>query len=268
MGGFWTYGNSISGAPIDYPAIFGANYYDHWRPWNAASLTITSPPLVDAIASLTGSGRSFSTSVATSRPTLLLDGAIGKNVLDFDGVNEFLRVLSSSTDYNFLHDGSGGCVVVVAKPDTSATGIVLRNFSGSTDVGFSEVVISNSYNTAVARGVSGAFTLVNNSGSGAASGSYFSKVSVYDADNGTAADRSEVYLSGGVAIKNNVLTNAPSVTNATSNLTMGVLPPLNISFPFDGKIAEVIIINTIPTPTQLAAVQARLEYDYTTFPIT
>jgi len=261
----------------DYSAIFGANYYDHWRAWDAGSLTLTGS-LVDSAASLTGSGRSMD-SPGSGRPTLNADSIIGKNAFQFDGVNEFMQVASSTTDYNFLHNGAGGCVIIVGyiddvNPDNAQVFLDNHNLT-TAETGFDIVFddrSSSSRNNRVINRVSksvGGQTPINNLSSDNVllTQQYNNSTHIFDADNATAADRSVIVVNGGSEIKNNTNTFTPVLTSASNNLTLG-RRTTTTDFHLKGSIAEVIIIDTIPTPTQLAQVQARLEFDYSTFPIT
>lgn len=259
--------NSLN-IPLTWDEIFNGVSYDRWNFNNSSSLTL-SGSLIDQIRSSKNVGRNFNSS-GTNRPTLVFDSTLSRNVARFDGVSDYMN-LASLTAFNFLHDGTGGIVIVVMKQDsgTGNTGIILRNFYLTSEAGFQEVTVESTgnYNSVVARGVTSTFAVSNATGSGLTSGSWNSKVGVYDADNGTAADRSEVYLNNGSAVKNNVLTNSVSTASSGQFLTMGILPPFFVSFPYDGDIAEIIIAETLPSGTMLADIQARLEEDYGTFPI-
>lgn len=260
---FTYYQMAIGSIPIDYDAIFGDNYYDHWRAWDAGSLTLTGA-LVDQADSLTGSGRNLVSS-GGARPTLVNVSKISRKAFDFDGISEYMEVLSSTADYNFLHDTSGGCVIIVYSNlvTPAIQGTLLANGFG--DIGF-RIIQSNSnvVNTVVRNAV--ANIAVNVTTETTTNGEYNSFVNVHDINNATLLDRIES-VTNGVSGKFNTSSGTPTLADAANNLTVGKRAT-SADFYFNGTIAEIIIADTIPTPTQLAQVQARLEFDYSTFPIT
>jgi len=245
----------------DYDVIFGANYFDHWDFNNAGSLTLTGT-LIDEARSLTGSGRDFFSS-GTQRPSIITDATIGRNVAEFDGVSENMFVFGSGTSYDFLHNGDGGCVIVVYKSNTTPaiqSQLVTNSFG---DIGFRIQHVGNI--NSVVRNAS-TNIIVNATTESTPNGDYASSVTVLDAGNATLVDRAE-QVTNGVSAKNNTTSGTPTLLQASNDLRIARRANAG-SFYLDGTISEVIIADTIPTPTQLAQVQARLEFDYGTFPIT
>ena len=267
----------LSPIPEDYDVIFGANYYDHWRAWDAGSLTLTGS-LVDSAASLTGSGREMLSS-GINRPSLITDVTLGKNVFSFDGVSERMSVPSSNGLYNFLHNGIGGVVISVFRVEDVNPDLLYclldNNNIATASVGVSllfddrsSISRNNTYREFIVRGVNASFTsLVQSANDYIETQKYISLVSTFDADNATLADRSNIYVNDGLVLNNNSSSGAASIANASFNLTMGSAAGGSLSAKIN--LAEVIIADTVPTPTQLSQIQARLIYDYgTTFPIT
>jgi len=251
----------VEGA-LTWSGVFGANYFDHWRFWDGGSLTLTGS-LIDQADSLTGSGRDlFATGII--RPTLTADATLGKNVADFDGVSEYMRVFGSTGEYNFLHDGSGGCVIVIYTSYTTPaiqSQLVANSFG---NIGFRiqhspAGTINSVVRNASANIVSNLATEITTNGE------YNSSVTTFDVGNATLADRLE-QVTNSVSEKNNSTSGTPTAANAANNLTIGRRSNAS-SFYLDGSIAEVIILDTIPTPSQLADIQTILSQDYGSFPI-
>jgi hypothetical protein len=273
-------GNGGVGAapPADFATIFGANYLFDWNPDVSASLSVTGSA-VDSIASVGLNTAAFTQSGA-ARPQLVANQINGKPVIRFDGATSFMEIAASTALFNFLHNATGGTVIIVSKVNVanSEVGMTFINNNGgaSANVGYTifyddrstvsrQDVIANQ----ISRGVLGAgnFTASNISAN-----DYFdtlqfnSLIGISDPANATAADRSSLILNGAAAVKNNVLTNAPSSANATDNMTLGRSSSTASAF-LNGDIARIIIVDAKATPTQQAQVAARLAYEYGTFPI-
>ena len=261
---------------LTWSGIFGANYYDHWRAWDAGSLTLTGA-LVDSAASLSGSGRAMLSS-GINRPSLITDATLGKNVFSFDGVSERMAVLASNGLYNFLHNGVGGVVISVFRVEDVNPDILYclldNNNISTSSVGVSllfddrsSLSRNNTYREFIVGGTGSFTSLIQSANGYIETQKYISLVSTFDADNATLADRSNIYVNDGLVLNNNSSSGAASIANASFSLTMGSAAGGSLSAKIN--LAEVIIANTIPTPTQLSQIQARLAYDYgTTFPIT
>lgn len=248
--------------------IFGANYYDDWD-FNDLTTISESSGLIDSIDSKTGSGRNF-TSSGANRPSLIYDSTnLNKYIADFDGVSEFMSIASSTGDYNFLHDGSGGTMIVVLKNDnisTSSQQRILMNIGTKADTG----IIFSTRNTGVI------LTQVFNGGGSNVvidnqvpftDSVYHSIVAYMDSDNATPSDRSGIDIDNSGYAKNNTDNYSPAPTgDATYDLHLGIQPNF-LALEFNGKIARVIIIDTIPTSQQLSDLQYYLTSYYGTFPI-
>ena len=263
MGKRFTYYNAGVLAATTWAGQFGTDYYDHWRAWDAASLTTTGV-LIDAALSLTGSGRSI-IGTAGSRPTLTNDPIIGKNCFGFDGTSDFMQVLGSTGMYNFLHDGSGGTVIVVFKPITkpSVVGIIVN-----TGFGYPQIGSRVQYNsTRAIEGVSSNGTsniYVNTTVPTYPLNQFHSMISTYDVAQPVAANRGSIIVDNGTPSTNNSTSGTPSVLNAVGNFTIG--RSTLASFYLNANVAEIIIIKRVLTPTDIIAVNTILTNDYGTFP--
>lgn len=256
----------IAPIPDDFATILGANYYEDWDFNDAGSLSLTGS-LIDSITSSGLNGGVFSSSLG-ARPTMFTDATLGKDIAIFDGVSDYMEVLGSAANYNFLHDGSGGCIITVLQQRVSPASIatILSNGFGGGNVGFRSEISSLNIDRALASNAAG-LIYFNPPSTAITNLTYNSNVKTFDVGNATAADKGNVILNGTDNL-NNVNTGAPSVANADDNLLMGVQASfLRTGFFLDGRIARVIIADVLPTPTQLTQIQARLNYEYGTFPI-
>ena len=255
--------------------IFGANLYDWWDFPDLATQSITGG-LIDSITSK-GTNAGVFASSGTERPASIV-GVNGLNVADFDGVNDFMQVAASTGMYNFLHNGSLGTVIMInriadAAPD-NAQAFLNNNELGISSIGFGinfddrnslsrNEVIANSITNGVNR------VVTNISGNNQfPTQQYNMLMSKIDADASPVADRSIINTNGGIEIKNNTQTLAPSLLNATDNMTLGVVSNGG-SLYLKGQLPEIYILNGIhPTPTQLTQLNAYLTNKYGgTFPI-
>jgi hypothetical protein len=269
-------GNGGVGAapPDDFATIFGANYLFDWNPDVSASVSVTGSA-VDSIASVGINTAAFTQSGA-ARPQLVANQINGKPVIRFDGATSFMQIAASTALFNFLHNSTGGTVIIVSKVNVAnpnaAMVFVNNNNLADSRVGFHlnfDDRSSLSRNDLLAKAVTnGTNRVITN----LSANNYFdtmqfnSLINISDPANATAADRSSIILNGGAAVKNNAETNAPSSANATDNMTLG-RRSLSTDFFLNGDIARIIIVDAKATPTQQAQVAARLAYEYGTFPI-
>jgi len=249
----------------DFSTIFGANYYDDWN-FNDSGSLVLSGSLIDSVTSSGLNGAVFSSSGAL-RPSLVTDAIIGKDVAQFDGVSEFMTIPSSTGMYNFLHNGSGGCIIAIHRPlstPASAALIVNNGGWGVASVGFRHQTNSLLSNNIIVRNSTSIIMLDASTELNILS-EYNSNVNIFDVGQAVAADKSTV-ITNAVTDNNNTSTGTPSVANSTDLMHLG-RSSLSPNFYYNMNLARLIIADTIPTPTQLAQIQARLIYDYGTFPI-
>jgi hypothetical protein len=264
-------------ASEEFSDVFGANYLFDWNPDVSASVSTSGGGALDSIASV-GLNTAAFTQTGAARPQLVANQINGKPVIRFDGATSWMDIASSTALFNFLHNSTGGTVIIVSKvnvanPDavysfinnsggaTTEIGFSI-NYSDQTSLGRNNNIVSN-----ISRGVSGTYAVTNLSAN-----DYFdtlqfnSLICISDPANATAADRSSLIVNSGAAVKNNALTNAPSSANATQNITLGRTAVFGPFF-LNGDIARIIIVDAKATPTQQAQVAARLAFEYGTFPI-
>jgi hypothetical protein len=263
-----TYYNSSYASILNPSQIFGANYYDDWDFNEPTSLSLTGS-LINSVASLTGSGRNF-TSSGGARPTLTADATLGKNVAAFDGLSSFMFVPTSTALYNFLHNAQGGCLIIVFSLNSILNADRILNNRGTAGaetapgVQITHIVSTNKIRSTILAGTSQTVASTDSTQTIQAN-HYTSIVNSYNANNVSVAERLEQLMNN---VKGSDNEDAASFLNANAgyNLTLGRRVRVNDLY-FGGKIARLIIANATPTPTQLTQLQAYLTSYYGTFPI-
>jgi hypothetical protein len=256
--------------------ILGANLYDWFDFTDNSTLSLTGVR-VNSITSK-ASARQF-TSTGANRPQIVTNQINGLQVARFDGISEFMSVPASTALYNFLHNqASGGMVIVVNKitdANPNNAQIIINNNGGSQAligyfVSYDDRVTTpanNRIRSFITRGVLGFSTSINDSADNIYSPQvYNASINIVDPTNVTAANRSKISVNFGANIQNNILTNTPTNSSATDNLTLGKSSNTSTFF-LKGDMVEIIISQNQPTPTQLTQLQTYLTSKYGTFPI-
>lgn len=260
MGSYITYGHSLSSTPPNFATILGANYYEDW---NSEIGVADTSGLVNSWTSQGLNGGVFAIAGA-DRPSIVADATLGKDVLEFDGVNEYLHITGSTADYNFLHGGKG-CVIMVFQFNAAITSTEMmfsNAFSSADDGIIISGVNSNTVRSSIAN--SSGFIL-NDVNIGTDAINYNSKVIVFDSQNTTVLDK--IYdVINGTTEKNNTSNLVGTLGDSTRILTLGKRAA-STSLYYGGTVARIIVADAIPTPTQLTQIQSRLNYEYGTFPI-
>jgi PKD repeat protein len=247
-----------------FATIFSANYLFDWNPDVSASVTTSGGGALDSISSV-GLNTAAFTQTGAARPQLVANQINGKPVIRFDGATSFMAIASSTALFNFLHNSTGGTVIIVSRVDALG---VANAFIGNT-VGASEVGsrflknISNKYSAFLTNGTS--IVVLDVTTNDYANNQYNSTINIVDPANATANQRSLITLNGSNS-NNNTDTATPTSANATRNMEMGRRQTSPFQY-LNGDIARIIIVDAKATPTQQAQVAARLAYEYGTFPI-
>jgi hypothetical protein len=168
-------------------------------------------------------------------------------MMDFDGSNDHIQVPSSTSTFKFLHDGTSNFIAAVSHIDADlgcCQSLIETTNASSGNVG-AEILHSANFliGDIVLRGQTNTYAVENGSGTNVISTNQFLLTINRDADNATAANRSEIFINNGTAIKNNIRTSSASAANATGNLTFGATS--NGSFyRLNGGIQEILIYDT------------------------
>ncbi len=254
--------------PLTWASIYGSNVYEWWD-YNNDSTVSETGGLIDSITSL-GSNGGLLESSGVNRPSRITDTILGGKTSDFDGLSEYMEVAGSTGMYNFLHDGSGGAVIVVFNDNSAPTtslAMIMANSLGTLDIGIrlQRRQAQNDIACRVPNGGGSAYAVLNNETTPTAYNQYNSLVSTFDTGNAIAADRNNLIING-TSNKNNSQTTPASTSNATENLRIGARAGAANTDNFKGQIREILIINTLPTPSQLILTQTKLA-QYGSFPI-
>jgi len=254
-------GSFLSILPPD--EILGADLYDWFDFTDNSTLSLTGTAINSLSSKKSGSTRTFVAS-GGARPTLVPNLVNGLQGARFDGVASFMQVNSSTALYNFLHDQSnGGVIITIQKLNDGSIGqSILANAVGGNTIG----VRHDSVGITCVRGVVGQQTYVQTYNLTPFDNEFTSLINIVNPNNPTALDRVSTIINGVTTTPDNSLTNTPSTDNASQNFTLGRRPSLNDRY-VNGDIAEIIISQNQPTPTQLTQIQAYLTAKYGTFPI-
>jgi hypothetical protein len=242
--------------------IYGANAYDWWDVTDDATLT-KSGTRIDAIASKkSGSSRAMVSS-GSARPQVVTNQVNGLQIARFDGISEFMNVATSTALYNFLHNATGGTVIIIQKTSNTIFSYILGTCNAGNTRGF-RILKAAVINYVSERALTG--QILNNSTGAIPLNQFNSSIGVFNPSAAVAADRHSAFLNSNAVVKNNVLTNVFTAGNSTFNLTLGKNPNLSTEY-YLGDISEIFIAENQPTSGQLTRTQNYLTYKYGTFPI-
>jgi len=170
---------------------------------------------------------------AASQPAYNSTGLNGRGVVEFDAT-EALAWASSTAAFNYMHNATGGSLVMVLQQDSSsdpnAIRYILTNSNTSTaSTGFgiysddrSSVTRNNGFVAGVNRGVSGQGTSSGFANNAFPSANGYAVLSVaFDNANATAASRVITRVNGTAVSMGNTSTNAAATGNASTNLFLG-----------------------------------------------
>jgi hypothetical protein len=198
-----------------------------------------------------GNARNATQTTAANQPRIVNAGTVdrknGEPYLDFDGSNDILSVPSSTATFKFLHDGTENFIAVVSHIDASVgccQAIIETTNASSSHIG-AEILHSGTFlfGELVVRGVTNTYAVENVTANNVINTNVFLLTANRDADNATAANRSELYTNGGTAVKNNTRTSSVSTSNSTANLTFGGIAN-NAAYNLNGGFQEIIIYNS------------------------
>lgn len=234
-----------------------------WDAADAASVTLDSGR-VSQLADKSGKGRhAANTTSGSTQPSYVTGARNGLNVARFAAASvQRLTVASSTSAYNFIHNGTESYIAAVSVYGTvanpNASYGLLGSSRGSLPTGFQVVYrdvspandaltcdIANN-GTAVANGLNAAnnAVLVAHYNLAPAQTMLVQEIAI-DADNATASQRVKVRVNGGTEVAENNKTAAVTSGDAEQNLQLGALG--NNVGPLQGDICEILIYSQIPT---------------------
>jgi hypothetical protein len=207
-----------------------------------------------------GNARNATQTIQANQPQIVSSGSVlllnTKPTITTDGVNDFMQVPSSTSMFNFLHNGTNSAIFSVVKfgnnsnPNSAYTLIDNGGSTGSQiGVGIyyddrSTLPANNIIRSNIMGAAPGNFTIVQNwSNDNAILPNVQNLISnLLDADNSIASQRSIVKINNNTDIALNTLLTTPSLLNATDNLKIctAYFQGSNILFML-GDLQEIII---------------------------
>lgn len=201
-----------------------------------------------------GNSRNVTQATAARQPGTGAVTQNGLNVLTFDG-GDWLAA-STAADWKFLHDGTSYLLAFAIQFGTTANPNANYAAIGTFNTSFTETGIfvfyddrssltrSDQLRHHVANG-SGTLSILNAQDNLITPNSFGIQTVLADPDNGTAADRSSVFVNAGSPVKTNTQTQAVSSSNPQFPLHIGVAPNqggFELAF-LVGRVAEIVIVS-------------------------
>ena len=232
-----------------------------YKVWLDAADTATITQSGGAVSQWTDkSANAYAFTQATSayKPTTAANTQNGKNVLTY-GTNDTLLSTAAASTWTFLHS-TANTVFIAFKQTTSAIdAFFLTDYSGSSgSVGFAAYQ-ENPSNLVhqVTRGVPGSYVSVVKTGASTL-GTAFTYVTVIgDPANATVANRSDVRLKQGSAIKNNVQSGAVDTGVPFQSLRIGGYDTSS-NEGMNGTMGEILIYDSILSASDILTNQVYL----------
>ncbi len=180
-------------------------------------------------------------------------GTLGGQVVPhFDGAADYLQDGGSTADYKYLHDGTGGTIVLVASLDAASgarAAVVTGSGVGTTVGTYLATDGTGSVIWIIGNGTATVISIDSTSTPFATPGAH-----VISAAYGTGQTLDAVLRIDGTEDATMDQTAAPSTGNATNVLTVGARAA-GASRWWDGPIAEVLFFNAILSAEDLARVE-------------
>ena len=248
--------NIISGTLSAGVVPFSPLSLPNLKAWYDAddAATITGGIIVSQWNDKSGNGFNLSQSTLTKRPSSGTRTLNGKNVIDFDGTNDVLEA-STASDWTFMNNSGGSTAFFVYMYDSNSTANAWCTTDGvsGADIGY-DLYDNSDLAHRVNRGVGGAQAISNDTLQNPSTGNHYLYV-LSDPNNGTAANRSQIYVDGTLQNKNNTFTNAPSSSTPTTPLDIGGRRADDV-YSFDGAFAEIIIVSGIMSAGDITKTKA------------
>ena len=197
-----------------------------------------------------GNARNATQTTAANQPRVVNAGVVerknGKPMINYDGTNDRLAIPSSSSTFNFLHNGTKSFISLVSHVNASGTEyVLLENINANPYYTGTYISTFGTFRFAQQNTVgvfpsSFGYSVNNLSGNNVISTNQFLATINIDADNPTPADRGEVFINNANAIKNNTQTSAVNSLNAGGNLTFGSSADGTYGF-LSGGFQEILI---------------------------
>ena len=188
-------------------------------------------------------------------PTQNATGKVGTYAWSFDGSNDGVRLGSSASDWNFIHNNTAKVTISFwLKTSTSHYGIIIANNLASATVGFyCYVQPDGSLQFWVGRGVSGTNVVSINSGASVVpfDGTWHHYVITYDYS--LSSNNAIIYKDGSSVTTATKSGNSASNSNAVGGIYMGTH---SNTYYLNGTLDDFAVWNRVLTSSEVSALHA------------
>jgi hypothetical protein len=204
------------------------------------------------------SGNAFNLTQGTAarRPASGVNTLNSLNVITFDG-NDVLQAATAS-DWNFLHNSTGGTIFFAAYFNSvAASGVLFATGSSTAQSGvYIERSSADALLTEVYRGSGGTFVSSLTAGTLTDATAKYASM-VLDNSNATASNRLIYKINAGSNLTGNTQTGSPSASTANNPLYIGSYDTAG-STGFQGQFAEIIMYSGVLSGTDIGLVNSYL----------
>jgi hypothetical protein len=231
-----------------------------YKVWLDASDTATITQSGGAVSQWTDkSANAYAFTQATSsyKPTTAANTQNGKNVLTL-GTNDSLQSTAASSVWKFLHTSSYTVFFALKYNVATYGGHPIATAGATAEVGLDTFQDNpGKFQCVVTRGVGGTYVIANVTASNALTTNFTYVTLINDCTNGTAANRSDIRIKQGSAVKSNVQTGAIDTGNPARTMQLfDYVAGGNEGI--DGQMGEILIYESILSAGDILANQQYL----------
>jgi len=219
-----------------------------YKVWLDAADTATITQSGGAVSQWTdksGTAYTFTQSNSSYKPSTGVDTQNGKNVLTFVQNDSLLSTAAAST-WTFLHSTVSTVFIAFKQTVGGSYGYILSDDQGSSaNIGY--IILNeptSNLNVFAERGSPGTYAFVNKTGASTLGTAFTYITAISDPTNATAANRSDIRLKQGSAIKNNVQTSAVNTSSPTTTLRISDYDAGG-NEGIQGTLGEILIYDSI-----------------------
>jgi hypothetical protein len=218
-----------------------------YKVWLDASDTGTitqSGGLVSQWTDKSANAYAFTQGTSANQPTTNAATQNGKNVFTL-GTNDNLASTAASSVWKFLHTSSYTCFFALKYNVSTYGGHPIATADSTSQVGIDTFQINTgAFQSVVLRGASGTYVIANATSANVLTTNFTYVTLINDCTNATAANRSDIRIKQGAAVKNNVQTG--SVDTGNPQRTMQLFDyVVGGNEGIDGQFGEMLIYESI-----------------------
>lgn len=186
----------------------------------------------------------FTQATASYKPTTGANTQNGKNVLTL-GTNDNLASTAASSVWKFLHTSAYTCFFALKYNVSTYGGHPISTGAATAEVGLDSYQDNpGKFAHVVTRGVGGTYVIANTTGSSVLTTNFTYVTMIGDCTNATAANRSDIRIKQGSAIKNNTQSGAIDTSNPARTMQLfDYIAGGNEGI--DGQMGEILIYESI-----------------------